>query len=160
MPPQSKGKSLIAENLELAYKTWRECGQSPEATVKKLTELGFSLSRQTIYDWMEKYNWKERATRAEMMEQKITTSTDNLQSKFLHDLIVQKERYDGYFETIAPQIDNQAIYAYTNLVKVIAEIDRKKIVARTAGEIEKKLGADVSKEKLKEVVSLIYGINS
>jgi Holliday junction resolvase RusA-like endonuclease len=155
-----KGKSLIRENLELAYTVWRECGQSPEETVRTLnSKHDFTVSRQTIYEWTEKFNWKERAARAEAEAQRATSATENLQIKFLADLVTQKERYDVYFTTIAPQIDNQAIYAYTNLVKAITEIDRKKVIARTADDVEtlaKKGG--LSKETAQQIREQILGI--
>jgi hypothetical protein len=130
-----KGKSLIAENLELAYQTWRECGQNDTETARRLEAKGFKLSRQTVIEWKEKYNWLERSARVEAEDQRARSATDNLQTKLLTSLVIQQQRYDAYFTTIAPRIDTYAITAYTALVKTIAEIDRKKMIAKTAEEV-------------------------
>lgn len=122
-----KGKSLISENLELAYRIWRECGQSPEATVKRLnSEYDFTVSRQTIYEWMEKYNWKERAARAEAEERKAKDPVLSGEERMVAALVSQQQRYEAYFETLAvKEIDTQAVYAYTNLITTIQNIRQK-----------------------------------
>jgi hypothetical protein len=122
-----KGKSLISENLELAYRVWRECGQSPEQTVRKLnSEHDFTVSRQTIYEWMEKYNWKERAARAEAVEQQAKDPQLSGEEKLIAALESQKKRYEAFFETLGPLgIDNQATYAYSSLISTIQGIREK-----------------------------------
>ena len=122
-----KGKSLISENLELAYRIWRECGQSPEATVRKLnSEHDFTVSRQTIYEWMEKYNWKARAALAEAVEQKAKDPQLSGEERMVAALASQIARYEAYFETLTPkEMDSQAVYAYTNLITTIQNIRQK-----------------------------------
>jgi hypothetical protein len=122
-----KGKSLISENLELAYRIWRECGQSPEATVKKLnSEHDYTVSRQTIYEWMEKYNWKERAAAAEAVEQKAKDPQLSGTEKMLTSLVSSQQRYEKYFESLGVLgIDNQAQYAYNNTMETIVSIRKK-----------------------------------
>lgn len=121
-----KGKSLIAENLELAYRTWRACGQSPTETTRALQIKGFSVSRQTIDEWTQKYNWKERATRAEAEEQRAKDPNLSGEEKMISSLVKQQQRYEEYFETLkVNEIDPQVTYAYTNLITTVQNIRQK-----------------------------------
>lgn len=128
-----KGKSLIAENLELAYRVWRECGQSPEQTVKTLgSKHDFPVSRQTLYEWMEKYSWKERAAKAEVIEQQAKDPNLSGEERMIAALVTQQQRYETYFETMTPkEIDSQAIYAFTNLITTIQSIRQKSAAYKT-----------------------------
>jgi hypothetical protein len=120
-------KSYIAENRELAYRTWRECGQNIELTIRTLKERdGLPVTKPTLYDWIGKFNWKDRAARAEAEEQKAGDIQISFEEKMLIDLVKQKEKYESYFETLSEgTTDNQAMYAYTALVRLIADIRRK-----------------------------------
>ncbi|MEN6375338.1 MAG: hypothetical protein ABFD75_11250 [Smithella sp.] len=121
------GKSYITETRELAFRVWREQGQNIEQTIKVMKrDHGIPITKPTIYSWIEKFNWKERATRAEVEEQRVADAVVSDEGKILSDLGKQKEKYERFFETLGDAgIDNQAIYAYTNLVKTIADIKSK-----------------------------------
>ncbi|HRR41015.1 MAG TPA: hypothetical protein P5244_07255 [Syntrophales bacterium] len=118
------GKSYMADNRELTYRTWRECGQNIELTIKTLKDReGLPITKPTIYSWIEKYNWKERAARAEVEEQKVNDVIVSDAGKILADLEKQKAKYERFFDSLGDlSIDNQAMYAYTSLVKTIVEI--------------------------------------
>jgi hypothetical protein len=159
-------KSYIAENRELAYRTWRECGQNIELTIRTLKERdGLPVTKPTLYDWIKKYTWKERAARAETEEQKAGDIQISFEEKMLADLVKQKEKYEKYFETLKEgTTDNQAMYAYTALVRLIADIQRK--IADPAAK-PKKASADtargaravgLSEKKAAEIRKKILGI--
>lgn len=162
-----KGKSLIAENMELAFQTYRACGGNVTETVRRLEAKGFPVSRQTLYGsgekngedgWIKKFRWDERMAAADAEKQRSEASVVNIQTKFLADLIRQKEKYDAYFDSIT-DVDNQAMYAYTNLVKIICEIDRKKIIAKTADEVTQLTkNKGLSEETAAEIREKILGI--
>jgi hypothetical protein len=119
-------RSYQAETREDAYKTWRDCGQNIEQTVAALAKKGYFITKPTIYDWMEKYGWKERAARAEVEEKKAIDITMNAEARAITSLEKVQERYEKYFETLGEgKIDSQAVYAYTGIVKSIAEIKEK-----------------------------------
>ena len=120
-------KSYMAETIETAYRTWRKCGQNVELTLRELAKQGYPITKPTIYEWVERYAWKERATRAEAEEQKAAdTARIDATDKLISDLEKQKAKYDRFFESLGEcGVDNQATYAYTTLVKTIAEIRKK-----------------------------------
>lgn len=121
------GKSYIAENRELAFRTWREQGQNVERTIKALKQdHGIPVTKPTLYDWMEKFNWKERATRAEVEERKINDVVTSDEAKILADLEKQRQKYERYFDSLGDAaIDPQATYAYNSLAKTISDIRTK-----------------------------------
>jgi len=118
------GKSYIAENRELAYRTWRECGQNIELTLRTLKDRhGLPITKPTIYGWIEKYDWKGRAARAENEEIRATEAVVSDEARMVLDLEKQKTKYERYFDTLAETAtDTQAMYAYTNLVKTIIDV--------------------------------------
>lgn len=119
-------KSYQTETREDAYKTWRECGQNVEQTIRTLKKKGYLITKPTLYDWIEKYGWKERAARAEAEEQKAKDAVISHDTKVIADLEKVKGRYDRYFETLGENaIDNQAMFAYTGIIKSIEEIKTK-----------------------------------
>ena len=119
-------RSYEAETREDAYRTWRECGQNIEQTAAALGKKGYFISRPTLYDWIEKYGWKERAARAEVEERKAGDKMMNAESRALAGLERVQARYEKYFETLGEgKVDNQAMFAYTGIIKSIAEIRTK-----------------------------------
>jgi len=118
------GKSYIAETRELAYRTWRECGQNIELTIKTIKDKhSIPVTKPTLYAWMEKFNWKERATRAETEEQRVKDAVVSDEEKILADLKKQRQKYERYFDSLGDAaIDPQATYAYNSLAKTITDI--------------------------------------
>jgi molybdopterin converting factor small subunit len=120
-----KGKSVFAESRELAFTTYRECGGNVEMTLRELKKKGFSLSKPTFYEWMEKFNFRERLGKADAIVQEANDAKQNYREKILLDLKKQKDRYDKYFGTLVEaQVDTQATYAYNSLCKTISDIQR------------------------------------
>ncbi len=128
------GKSYLAQNRELSYRVWRECGQNIELTLRTLKEKhGLPVTKPTIYGWIEKYNWKDRAARAENEERKATDAVVSDEARMVLDLEKQKTKYERYFDSLGEAAtDTQAMYAYTNLVKTIIDV-KTRIGAYKAG---------------------------
>lgn len=121
-----KGKSYIAENRERAFQVYCDEGGNVEATLRRLEkEHGLKLSKPTFYDWMKKYNFDDRRIKVDLEKQKVKDSQISFEEKIMLKLIAQIEKYEAYFENNAT-IDNQAVYAYTNLLKTIIELSRKR----------------------------------
>ncbi len=109
----------------LAYDIWRTCGQNLSECERLLKrEHNFKVSRQTLTEWKEKYNWEDRAARADA--EKIRQEEDISDGALLSALLGQKKKYEAYFENLPMgSIDNQAVYAYSNLLKKIVDIRPK-----------------------------------
>ena len=112
---------------DTAFKTWRKCGQNIEETLRELRKLGYmGISRPTLYAWKVEYQWEDRAARADAEERKVKDADLTPDDRAVLDLIRQKEKYEAYFATLQEnQIDHQATYAYTSLVKTIKDIQSK-----------------------------------
>lgn len=120
-----KGKSFIAENRELAFRVYCEEGGNVEGTLRRLEkDHGLKLSKPTFYEWMKKFNFEERLKNIDAERQKANDNQISFEEKMMSDLMRQKEKYEAYFEALSG-IDNQAQYAYTNIVKTIIELSRK-----------------------------------
>jgi len=119
-------KSYQDETRETAYQTWRDCGQNYQFTLKELKKKGFIISAPTLYDWAEKYTWKDRAARAETEERKAKDINISFDEKLLADMTKQKERYDRYLEGLGDmKTDVNALNGYINLCKTISDVRSK-----------------------------------
>lgn len=118
--------SAKAEARELAYNVWRECGQNLSETERVLNrDRDLPVTRQTLAEWRDKYDWPGRAARTECAEsQKARGISDDA---LITALLAQKDRYEEYFESLTRgQIDNQALYAYSNILKTLVDFANKK----------------------------------
>lgn len=120
-----KGKSADLELRELAFQIYRECGGNKELTIRKLEEEGYTISKPTLYDWIKKFNFDERMTNADLKVQAAKDAGLSNEELILIDLNKQKGKYERYFERLGVRIDNQAQYAYNNLVITILNIKSK-----------------------------------
>src|SRR5574343_194080 len=112
----------------MAYRVWRECGQNVEQTLRRLRKSpdGFPLSKPTLIEWREKYDWIARAARAEAEEQRANDAVVGAEGKAITALEKIQQNYETYFETLGTtKVDNQAMFAYTGVVKSIMEIKMK-----------------------------------
>ena len=111
-----------AKSRELAYTTWRRCGQNITETARVLKhDHNYDISRQSLHAWKDKYDWERRAAQAEAEEKSRTEETSD--ESLLTVLLKQKKKYEGYFESLSlGTVDNQAIYAYNNILKTLLNI--------------------------------------
>jgi hypothetical protein len=115
------------EVREEAYCAWRSCAGSAGKTVRALKEKGIGVDAKSVCRWRDKYGWNERARR-EDVEEKIRGGTPEQDdaARLIADLEAKKARYDRFFEGLGENgIDVRATYAYTALVKTIADIRQK-----------------------------------
>lgn len=116
-------KSYQEETREEAYRTWRKAGQNFAGTKRELDKKGYFITIPTLTDWAAKYGWKDRAARAEAEEQGMKDALTNRETKAILDLEKIKTRYEKYFESLGEgKIDNQAMFAYTGIVKSIEDV--------------------------------------
>lgn len=111
-----------AKSRELAYTTWRQCGQHITETARVLKrDHNYDISRQSLHSWKEKYDWEARAARAETEEKKRAEATSD--DALLTVQLKQKKRYEDRFENLPlGEVDNQATYAYNHILKTILDI--------------------------------------
>lgn len=119
------GKSADIEARELAFHTYYECGGNVEKTVRELKEKGYGISKPTLYDWIEKFNFKDRMAAADAKALEIREAMRTTEEDLLLSLLKQKGKYEIHFESQGEKIDNQAQYAYAGLVKTIIDIKTK-----------------------------------
>ena len=114
-----------AKSRELAYSIWRACGQNLTETARVLKrDHDYEISRQSLHEWKKKYGWEERAARAEAEEKDKADATSD--EALLSVLLAQKKKYEDYFDTLdLGFVDNQAIYAYNNILKTLLDIREK-----------------------------------
>lgn len=114
-----------ATSRERAYTVWRECGQNLTETARILKQdHDYEISRRSLQEWKKKYGWEERAARAEAEE--ISTQESTSDESLLTVLLAQKTKYEKYFNTLdLGVVDNQAIYAYNNILKTLLDIRDK-----------------------------------
>lgn len=152
---RGKGKSASLEARETAFACYRECGGNVEAAVRLFKKKGYTLSKPSFYEWLEKYNFKERLTAADAKAQEAKDAALTTEAQLLVDLKKQKDKYEKYFETLGSAIDNQAQYAYANLIKTIIELVRKTGLKEDE---QKKLTRDEGKRLAEEILESEYGI--
>jgi len=116
-------KTYRVETIDLAFHIWRQLGRHFESAQKELERRGYVISKQTLYNWAKQYGWMERADRIDAEEAELKKKRVSARQRALQDLLKQKEKYDAYFEEIE-RPDHQAVYAYTNILKTIAEIEK------------------------------------
>ena len=132
-----------AETREFAYTVWCECGQNLSECHRKMNgEHGYVISRQSLHEWKEKYDWEARAARteAETMMMADATSDDAI----LAPLLKQKEKYEAYFDGMAVgKVDNQSVYGYNAILKTILDIRQKIEDRKKEGQTDQPAGAGI-----------------
>ncbi|QWR77605.1 hypothetical protein [Candidatus Magnetomonas plexicatena] len=108
-------KSLINDNIDLAYQVWRDLECDFERSVKELNKkFKFRLTTKTLKEWAEKYKWKERSEREDLEIEKLRKAKRVTTEALIGDLLKQKEKYDSLSE-----LDNQSTNAYKSLINTI-----------------------------------------
>lgn len=120
-----KGKSSKAEFREMAFKKYVECGGNVEMTVRELNKEGFPLSKPTLYEWIEKFNFDDRRTKVDAELQKSKDSQLSFEESMINALMSRKDAYEEYFKTAAGRFDHQAQYAYSGIIKSILDIKER-----------------------------------
>lgn len=132
-----------AETREFAYAVWCECGQNLSECHRKMNgEHGYVISRQSLHEWKEKYDWEARAARTEA--EKIMMADATSDDAILAPLLKQKEKYEAYFDGMeVGKIDNQAIYGYNAILKTILDIRQKIEDRKKEGQADHVAGAGI-----------------
>lgn len=120
-----KGKSADIEARELTFKVYRECGGNVEMTLRELDKQGYKISKPTLYDWIEKFDFKGRMAQADIKAQEARDLDLTLEMQVLSSLNAQKVKFEKYFESLGTKIDTQAQYAYSNVLMTMINIKAK-----------------------------------
>ncbi len=113
------------DTAEKAYLGWKECGYNARKAARRLAAEGLVIHRNTISAWRDRCGWKTRALR-EQKEGTTMKEANRDDTGLIAGLEAQRKRYEGFFETLGPTvIDVQATYAYTAVVKAIADVHKK-----------------------------------
>ncbi|MBF0466718.1 MAG: hypothetical protein HQK88_15520 [Nitrospirae bacterium] len=108
-------KSLIHDNIDIAYQVWRDGECNFESSVRELNKkFNFRLTTKTLKEWADKYKWKERLEREELEIEKLRKANRVTTEALIGDLIKQKEKYDSL-----SKLDNQSTNAYKSLINTI-----------------------------------------
>lgn len=126
-----KGKSLIAENRELAFRIYYECGGNVDLTLRELAKAGLKLGKPTFYAWIKKFNFEARRVEVDTEKQKVSDSQLSFEENMMAALISQKKKYETYFGTCTTP-DHQAQYAYAGIIKTIFDIRKTTASFKTA----------------------------
>lgn len=147
-----------AQQRHLAYRIWRESNRNVSETLRRLdTEYGWSLARQTLYDWMGEEDWGTRADAQDADDARARDQEETGRRGILASLLRQKDRYDRYFGRLEAEgeMDHQAVGAYTQLIRAIdafqkLTVDREELAqakpkpgglsAEVLAEIEERIG--------------------
>ena len=132
-----------AETREFAYAVWCECGQNLSECHRKMNgEHGYVISRQSLHEWKEKYDWEARAARTEAEKIMMADATSN--DAILAPLLKQKEKYEAYFDGMeVGKVDNQAVYGYNAILKTILDIRQKIEDRKKEGQADHIAGAGI-----------------
>lgn len=132
-----------AETREFAYTLWCECGQNLSECHRKMNgEHGYVISRQSLHEWKEKYNWEARAARTEAEKMMMADATSD--DAILAPLLKQKEKYEAYFNGLeVGKVDNQAVYGYNAILKTILDIRQKIEDRKKEGQADHVAGAGI-----------------
>lgn len=142
-------------NRENAFQTWYAHGRNDSETVRELQKQGFSVTRQTISAWKDKYSWSSRADNIDIKKHEVADVSVTFEESLLQDLKTQKDRYDAYFNALPPgQVDNQAMYVYNQLCEKLLNLSNK-IKPKQRKE---RLG--MSEQTAQEIKEQILGISS
>lgn len=119
---------------------------------------GYVITRATLYEWMEKYDWQGRATRLEAEQIVMANATSD--ESILTPLLSQKTRYELYFDGLpVNEVDNQAVYGYNAILKTILEIREKMEDRKREGEVGSEPGGFTIKTAADAVIALENVVN-
>ena len=121
------GATKIHEYHDLCFKVFCQFGgKNREAMIRELKKQGCEITRPTLEAWIKELNMEERLKQADGEKQKVSDSQISFEEKMLLALIQQKEKYEKYFESLPiNSMDNQAQFAYANIIKTIIDLSRK-----------------------------------
>jgi Zn-dependent M32 family carboxypeptidase len=145
--------SYPPELRERAFELWYSNGQNDSEAVRALAAADYVVTRKTISEWREKYQWTERASRLDVVKQTAADTNLTFEEELLRDLLNQKKRYDAYFETLeAGKADTQAMYVYMQLCKEIKSLTRE--LKPKEKKARKGLQADTTEEIKKQILGI------
>ncbi len=142
MKKDTKGKDT-PENVELAFEIFRAHGGNKGRTIASLAGRGLRISRPTLDRWAKQNSFQERLVAGD--------SRFSFEERMMLKLVAQIENYEKYFAA-KTEMDNQAVHAYTNLLKTVIELSRKLKLR------DKKSTNEELKAEAEKILEAEYGI--
>ena len=148
------------ENRDQAFIVYCEEGGNAERTRRRLrSEMGLSLTRKSLNDWIVKYKFKPRRIEVDAKRQADKDAVDTAWTNAVGGYLRLMRQYENYFES--PEFlnekgkpDDQAVYAYASITGHLRMYLRKLDYIK---EDEKMPDQDV-KKKAAEILRDVYGI--
>lgn len=113
-------------------------------------EHGIRISEQTLYEWMKDGEWKACLKRSQEERQGFENELLDFDQRMLKKILRQIERYERHLDTDS-RVDNQAAYAYTNMIRTAMDLANKIKPERNAD-------PEAHERTLEEVLENEYGI--
>jgi hypothetical protein len=112
------------ENREIAFGVYFLFGgKNIPRIIERLERAhGLKVSAQTLYEWKREGGWDERIGRDNALRE--DTGLLTFDEKMMRRIFSLIEKYERFFETNA-SVDNQAAYAYTNLLRAAIELSKR-----------------------------------
>ena len=148
------------DNRDQAFIVYCEEGGNAERTRRRLrTEMGLSLTRKSLSDWIVKYKFKPRRIEVDAKRQADKDAVDTAWTKAVGGFLRIMNQYEKYMDS--PEFinekgkpDDNAVYAYANITGRLRLYLRKLDYIK---EDEKMPDQDV-KKKAAEILRDVYGI--
>jgi hypothetical protein len=125
--PEVRSVAYDAKAQDFAYSFYAR-GWSKARALPKIREVYAGFSGSTWDEWEAKFGWRERRAAAEVKRIEFETLLNDTARVLLVELDeVRKPLYDKVRTGTA---DTQTVYAYTSIVKQIADITRQQLAMR------------------------------
>jgi hypothetical protein len=144
--------SIIAENIETAFESYRVCGGNISEAVKRIKKNGLKVSATTLTDWAKRYGWKERMERGDSQTVALQRFINDPQKTLLSELLTQAEAYKKFLSS-GHGHDPQTVYAWLSCLRLAWQVMKK------IPETETKLSAEGWQEMVDNIMLSEYGID-
>lgn len=131
------------DNIQMAFEVFCAQGGNKVRTHDELGRRGLRITRRTLDRWARQNSFYERR----MAED----SRFSFEERMMLKLVGQIDKYEKYLDT-KNEMDNQAVHAYTNLLKTVIELSRKLKLK------DKKSTPEELKHEAEKILEAEYGI--
>lgn len=108
--------SYVEENRNNAFRAFISCGGNLTETQAALKRLGLPLTTDTLSEWAQRFNWRERMKQADMVSLMSGRPFDR--QLIVDGLARHIATYDALFMTSPELVDVEITQAYCALLRV------------------------------------------
>lgn len=113
-------KSLVSQNMEIAFRVYASTGGNVGATLKELRRQGLKLSESTFYEWAASCNFASRLREADVSVVLLARFHGDPLRAILSDLVLQADRYKAL--VVKNPTDLNAHYAWLSCLRLASAI--------------------------------------